>query len=553
MRKILILGILLATFYSCSDFIKEEDLANANADEAYATAEGFNLLISANYAQLREIYGNSPWLFIGGTDLYSKGRGRGNLGLAEYTELNPANGTVDDLYRECYRSIQLANRAIFYSDVTEKTGDVDRLVGEVKFLRALSYFLLVQTYGGVAISDYVDSVVLEFDRNSAEEVYQQIITDLNDAIANVGSGSYGGRVNKRAAKNLLAKVYLTRGYESFADANDFSMAASLADEVIAGQTLDLTFEEVFTPGNDMNEEVIFSVQYDKKSIATDPDGLGSRQYAYFGSYLGGVEVEGYAPARDYSTSPTNFALGLFTEDDTRWQGTFMTEVFYINDEANDYKGPAYFEYYRNAKEVHATLPVNEFYEPQWFTAADKTNYLATKNLAPGFEYHNWGEYSSEWTDQVSLDYEVICVKKFDDPDPSTAFGGRSSTRDIILARLAETYLVAAEAYLQTTPATGLVRLNEVRRRAGVLPATLADFDIDYVLDERARELMGEYHRWFDLKRTGKLVERASLYNNQIEQSNFVGAGGNLKILRPIPQQAIDLNQNNDFPQNPAYE
>ncbi len=550
MKKLLILGIFLATFCSCSDFIEEENLSNVTAESFYVTEEGFNSLVNANYAQLRSIYGDTPWLFVGGTDLYSKGRGRGNIALAEYTDLNSTSSDVDDLYRECYEAIQLANRAIYYSDLTEQTSALSQLVGEVQFLRALSYFLLVQTYGGVAITDYIDAPILEFDRNSAEEVYQQIITDLNAAVSSVSNDAYNGRVNVRAAKNLLAKVHLTRAYESFADANDFSTAASLADEVIDGQTLDLSFEDVFTPGNDMNEEVIFSVQFDDESIIADRDGLGSRQYAYFGSYLGGVEVEGYAPARDYSLCPTNFTLGLFTSDDERWEGTFMTEIFYIDD--GEYAGPSYFSYYRVPKADHGNLAVNEFYEPQWFTQTDRDNYLNTKNLAPSFNYHEWGEYSSEWTDQVSLDYEVICVKKFDDPDPTTAFGGRSSTRDIILARVAETYLVAAEAYLQSNPTTALARLNEVRRRAGVADATIGELDIDYILDERARELLGEYHRWFDLKRTGKLVERAVMYNHQIEESNFTGVGGVQKILRPIPQSALDLNQNRDFPQNPAY-
>ncbi|TVZ17079.1 RagB/SusD family nutrient uptake outer membrane protein [Maribacter sp. MAR_2009_72] len=550
MKKIYILGIILAAFASCSDFIEEENLSGESADSFYITPDGFNSLVNANYEKLRDIYGDSPFLFEGGTDLISKGRGQGPLGLTEYRDLNSTSDGVDHLYNECYAAIQLANRAIYYSEITEQTAQLPTLVSEVKFLRALSYFLLVQSYGGVAITDYIDSPILEFDRNTAEEVYAQIISDLEDAIAGAGTGAYVGRVNKRAARNLLAKVYLTRGYESFGSQNDFTTAAALADEVIGGEALNLPFSEVFRPGNDLNEEVIFSVQFDAASISADPDGLGSRQYAYFGSYLGGSEVQGQAPARDYSSSPTDFAISLFTEDDARWEGTFMTEIFYID--TDDYTGPSYFTYYRVPEEEHNSLTVIEFYEPQWFTPEDKANYLATKNLAPSFKYHNYGEYSSEWTDTVSLDYEVICVKKFDDPSPTTAFGGRSSTRDIILSRLAETYLVAAEAYLQAGQAsTGLLRLNAVRNRAGVADATIGEFDIDYILDERARELFGEYHRWFDLKRTGKLVERTSLYNNQVNESDFNGAGA-LKILRPIPQQALDLNQNNDFPQNPAY-
>ena len=77
-------------------------------------------------------------------------------------------------------------------------------------------------------------------------------------------------------------------------------------------------------------------------------------------------------------------------------------------------------------------------------------------------------------------------------------------------------------------------------------------DSDYILDERGRELLGEYKRWFDLKRTGTLIARASQYNYTIKAANFNGNDGEKKILRPIPQSALDLNPNKDFPQNPGY-
>lgn len=542
MKKILILGILMATF-SCSDFIEEENLSSVTAESFYVTSEGFQSLVNANYSQLREIYGDEPWLFCAGTDLYAEGRSDEPNGLAEYTQLLPSSEGVNHLYNTCYKAIQLANRALYYSELTAETSNLSAQIGEVKFLRAHAYFLLVQTYGGVAITDYIDSAVLSFDRNSASEVYTQIIKDLDEAILALGTSSYNGKANKRAAKDLLAKVYLTRAYESFGNASDYTTAATLADEVIAGQTLNLAYEDVWTPGNDLNEEVVFSVQYSKGSISTSPTTLGNRQFYYFSSYLGGSEVAGKAPQRSYTLCPSDFALGLYSSNDTRWEATFMTEVF-----------STYYDYFRVDKANHSSLTIADFYEPKWFTPADKANYLATKNLAADFVYHSWGQYSSEYTETQSLDYETIPVKKFDDPDPSTPFSdGGVSTRDIIVSRLSETYLVAAEAYLNSNPETGLTRLNEVRRRAGATPAVIGEFNIDYILDERARELLGEYHRWFDLKRTGKLVERASLYNRLIQTSNFNGAGGNLKILRPIPQEAIDLNQNRSFPQNPAYE
>ena len=139
--------------------------------------------------------------------------------------------------------------------------------------------------------------------------------------------------------------------------------------------------------------------------------------------------------------------------------------------------------------------------------------------------------------------------------PTSGFAASSSTRDIILARLGETYLIAAEAYYKTgNNSLAINRINEVRRRAAKPGADLSvsSIDIDLILDERARELSGEYHRWFDLKRTGTLIERCDMYNRDIEASYFTGVDGKLKILRPIPQSALDLNQNKNFPQNPGY-
>lgn len=545
MKKILlILGIIITTFSSCSDFIEEESLSNVPADATYKTASGFQLLVNTNYAWLKGIYGGDPWLFEAGTDMYAEGRTPEPAGLSQYTLLIPSSTGVEQLYNSCYQAIQAVNKTVYYSTVTEQNANVPVLVGEAKFIRAQAYFLLVQTYGGVPIVlDNITSPVLWFERNTAEEVYTQIISDLEASLASVGTSAYGtsGRVNKRAVNDLLAKVYLTRGYETFGTATDFTKAASYADAAIGGQALNLAYDQLFKPGNDLNAETIFSVQYDKNSTSTDPQKLGNNQFYYFSSYLGGSETKGGAPLRSYNLLPTGYALGLYEKGDKRWSATFMNEVY-----------ENYYDFFRVADKTN--LKVKHFYEPKWFTAADKENYLATAKLATGFVYHPWGEYEAAYTLIKNIDYQTIPVKKFDDPELTTPSStGPVSTRDIIVARLGETYLVAAEAYLKAgNPATGLDRLNEVRRRAGVANATAAEFNIEYILDERARELVGEYKRWFDLKRTGTLVARASAHNYRIKAANFVGVGGALKILRPIPQSALDLNQNKDFPQNPGY-
>ncbi|MFY0481407.1 RagB/SusD family nutrient uptake outer membrane protein [Flavobacterium sp. PLA-1-15] len=543
MKKIVLLGLMVVAMASCSDnFIEEENLGNADAETTYKTASGFNLLVNSNYSLLRSIYGGDAYVFCAGTDLYAVGSGRGTEpeGLSRYSQLNPASdGGIEELYASCYEAIQKANMAIYYADLTEQTPNLPQLVGEVKYLRANAYFVLVQSFGGVSIVDeYIQGPKLSFDRNSAEEVYDFIIADLEDALNAVGTGNYNGRVNKRAVQHLLAKVHLTRAYETFGGATDFATAATYADEAIAGQALTIPFADLWKPGSEMNPETIFSVQYSPGSISFDPRNTGNKQANWYSSYLGGPEVAGKAPWRSYTLLPTQFALGLFTEEDQRYNATFMYQVF-----------DRYYDFFDVPVANHGNLTVKHYYVPQWETPAETAAYVAAH---PGVVTHAWGTYGAG---VVSADFQTIPTKKFDDPKAAFVTGGGNSggpsSRDIILSRLSETYLIAAEAYLNSNPALGLERLNAVRTRAGIT-TPLTSYNIDVLLDERARELFGEYHRWFDLKRTGKLVERASAHNYLIDEANFNGANGQLKILRPIPQAAIDLNQNRDFPQNPAY-
>jgi hypothetical protein len=157
------------------------------------------------------------------------------------------------------------------------------------------------------------------------------------------------------------------------------------------------------------------------------------------------------------------------------------------------------------------------------------------------------------------DYDISAypsLKKYDAkerPFAGTATDPNvNSYRPVIVYRLADTYLLGAEAALLSgNPALAADYINTVRLRAAYpgmeneMMITAADVDLDFLLDERSRELNGEFMRWWDLNRTGKLIERVQLYNEQGSpniQSHHV--------LRPIPQSQIDLAPG--FPQNPGY-
>ncbi len=590
MKKIIYSWLIIgALFISCSeDFLNEELKSNITSETYFLTEVGFEDLVNTNYSFLKNIYGSSPSMFCEGTDLYSGGKDTSEgSDLMAYTRLNPATGAVAGLYNNCYRLIQKVNEGLYYSEITEQTDMIGRRVGELKFLRAQAYFLLVQSYGGVALAnEYLTAPQLSFSRNTEEEVYSFIITELNDAIAALPDESYSGRVTEKAAKNLLAKVYLTRAYESYGASNDFSMAAQLAVEVIGGQSLPASYGDLWTPTDsymEINEETIFSVQYSVESVAPDVGRLGNNQASAFAPYMGGSENAGKNPARGEALAVTQYALDLFEEEDTRWDATFMTKQYV-----------EYFDFYRKTDAEKEALKVAFYFAPAWadmnaFMDEEIAKYVddiedeydelidaaagdagaiaaliaerdaaiqqVNDDFAAGGSARDayviifpYGTHSSRLG--ITNDNFSIPIRKFDDPD--APFGSQTSRRDIVIARLAETYLVAAEAYLGAgAMGTGLPYLNAVRERAGVDP--VATYDIDFLLDERGRELLGEYHRWFDLKRTGTLVDRATQHNFLVDAVNFQGANGQLKILRPIPQSAIDLNQNNNFQQNPAYD
>ena len=545
-------ALLIAGLANCNDYLDEENPSNISDAEFYKTANGYEALVNSTYASLREVY-ELPWIFLAGTDEFVEGRNSQPEGISEYRNLSSNDVNVETFFGACYKAIGRCNTAIYYYDRTEKTATRDIRLGEVKFLRAYYYFLLVQQFGGVSIvTEMYDEPAYNFSRNAAAEVYDFILQDLADALALVPETTTSfGRITKPAVLHYLAKVHLTRGYQTFAADDDYTKAAAYADQAINGKTLTISFEDLFWPGKEKNSEVLFSIQFDKSSIK-DAANDGSNQNYWFGPYMGGEGAKNGYPYRAYQLMPTTYVYSLFTENDARWEGTFMN-VFY----------PRYYDFYDKSKADRANMNISYYYPQSWeadtaaWRAADPAHRAKTRIIP----------FGNIWmgTSGVGIDNSAPAVRKFDDPTSTFSLGG-SSTRDIYLARLAETYLIAAEAYLQAEDvATATVRINEVRRRAAKpgkvaeMQVAEADVDIDFILDERARELLGEYDRWMDLKRTGTLVERTSVYNRDIKRkyfdngtNAFEGADGQLKLLRPIPQKALDLNQNEGYGQNPGY-
>ena len=556
------------TLTGCSDFLEQDNKSDVPVKEFYSTKTGFNSLVNTAYSSLRDVYGVAPWVFSAGTDLFAGGK-QGVDVIGTYgSSYNSSDPDVQEFYSNCFKGIQLANSVIFYGSSTEESSVRLQYIDEARFLRAYYYYLLVQHFGGVALNtNMFDSAVMNHSRESAEKVYQFVIDELTELSSSSShllersqtTGSDFGRANKRAALHFLAKTYLARGYENFAQSDDFKQAAAYAEQAINNEKPVIPFEEVFDINNEDNDEIFWSVQYSTASLE-DLSKSGNMQQSMFGVYLGGAEEKNKYNAG--YLAPTLHLHNLFEPGDMRYEGTFMLELHKY-----------YYDYYTKADES----PVKYFYAPRWMDEAaiqawrDENPTLrkdATAIIMTANSMDRRGSVTS-YEDKCTDDYGVACIKKFD--DPGSAFSMTGSTHDVILARLGETYLVAAEAYVkQNDPAKAKTKIDELRKRV-----TKAGYDlsvaqseltgeggIDFILDERARELAGEYHRWMDLKRTGRLIlyvangtyEGKTCYgynHDGIKVSDFVGNDGNYKILRPIPLDAINRNKE-EVEQNPGF-
>lgn len=557
-------------FTACSDFLEQDNKSNVPTEEFYNTANGFASLTNSAYSSLRTIYSAQPQLFVAGTDLYADGKSQGVV-MGQYT-FTTDEGIIKDFYDRCYKGIQLANSVIAYGETTEDNAQRLQYIDEARYLRAWWYFQLVQQFGPVALNtEMFESAVMSHERTDLATVYQFIIDEFTylasaDSHLLERASSGVGRANKRAAAFYAAKAYLTRGwldgtdYEaqeaSIAQASDFDNAVTYARQAINGELPALSIEEAFDVNNEENDELFWSVQYSSSAVENPVDD-GSYQQSQFGSYQGGSEKP-RNKAIDGNFAPSLRLQQMYTRGDGRLEQTFMLEFH-----------EAYFDWYTNP-----TSKILYYYAPAWATDEDiaawraddpngiKTETIVSKTVAEGGIAPSNGQPAS-YKDRRTQDFGNAAIKKFDDYT-ETSIANRSTTcsmHDVVLARLGEAYLIAAEAYYKKgNMQQAAEMINNLRQRPGTIKSgyetamhvDAADITIDFILDERARELAGEYVRWTDLKRTHKLIEYVTEYNEDgVELSALTGPDGKYKILRPIPQAAIDLNQAH-VEQNPGY-
>lgn len=569
MKKILysvaLAACCMGTMTSCSDFLDASNKSNVTAKQSFATKEGLNNLVNNAYQHLQNVYAAPLFTscFSAGTDMYADARNKMNEALNTYETLTPENTDIKNLYTYLYSGIRAANSVSYYAQtaqVDDKTKG--QLVGEARVLAAYEYYLLVNNFGGVPImKDFLTTADTGYPKSSAADVYAYIISELEDVISkNVLQASTatkgGGRISQETAKAILAKTYLSAAWD-LNKQEYFSKAATLADEVIAGRRLTTPFAKLWKAdgSGDDNEEFLWDVEYDLATANNTTSG-GTEWSGYYCNYLGGNEDNIKATTSSYV--PTLYALHCFKKGDQRYDATFMKELPDIN--KGNAAGTGYWTWYKNGESL-VGKPVTRYYSAWYETDADfeawkaidpanRANTYRIPMDSQSKEAQNMDGRDMEYYDNQQLVYGSSPCKKFD--DSKTAKTEKNTCyRDIHIITLPEMYLVAAEAYLKAGDnPKALARLNEVHQRAG-LSALTGTITIDDILDENACENFGNEARWMDLRRTQTLVTRCTKYNHEMgdKAAQYIGK----KLLRPIPQAAIDANDQLTLAdQNPGY-
>lgn len=561
-RGTLLTAAMLFSTTSCKDLLEEVPISQVGSQYAN-TANGFESVVKAAYSSLREYYGRegAMTLTVFGTDTYTMGADGSYKYMNQYTsQINAQVDIIRDLWNALYKAINTINVAL---DASGSITGLDetikkRRIAELKFLRAHHYFLLVQNFGPVSLLTKGNLVpTKEYKRDSVKDIYAQIITDLESSLTDLTPPTTDyGRVTKGAAEHLLAKVYLTKATDKDAAApDDFAKAATYAQNVIKNYSYSLLpdFSSVFAQGGgEVNSEVIMATQYTSEPITNVGNGFnttttntvtinGNQTHLYFGmeyDVQAGMQRDILNGRPFKRFMPTNYMLNV---------------VFAEKDRVNDSRYKKSFKDTWLSNNPGKTTPIFDNSKTSLkFTAGDTAIFI------PGYEM--------SMAERAKRRYQVLVpslyrpnlfpvLQKFLDPlRPNVSY--EPGSRDFIMFRLAETYLIAAEALIKQGKAADAVPfINAVRRRAA-WPGKQADMEItadqatmDFIMEERERELAGEMHRWYDLKRWGNLVARVKAYNPD--------GAPNIKdyhTLRPIPQDQLDRTAGGmaTYTQNPGY-
>ncbi|WP_345948037.1 RagB/SusD family nutrient uptake outer membrane protein [Mucilaginibacter sp. PAMB04274] len=586
--KITGLSLLTVALLSCNKRLDEVNPGGATSDATWSTPQGFVTNVNGAYREQRAYYGKEDGLLVseGGTDLWFNAN-KANYAnqLTRYANISAASpsGAVINFFTLFYRSINICNAGISriddagFTDVAEK----NRRLAELRFLRAFYYWHIVEQFGGVSLrTTETTTAELTAQRSPVSAFYDLIVSDLRFAADNLpnGWGQEYSRATKKSALGMLARAYLSRAYYAPAGSADrnnyFTLARNTANEVITrkaefGVDLWASPADLWNPANNRvgvnastpgNKEGLYIIS-NSTNTAIDYDLNANRLHAWFLTQYNGrpglVTSIQYGFDNQRRLQPTRYLLELFNEQmDARYAASFQ-ERWIANTPFTWNAATA--ATYGKASSVVGTQLV-----PGTSLAMEITKgVIADKATKPWVTVDINDMYEADGRIKSTTDF--VPLKKFLDYT-RTLPASQPGYNDIIVMRLAEMYLISAEAEFQLgNIAAAATQINVLRARAAVktpqdqtaamqavtLPALSAGnaAGLQFIMEERARELCGEHLRWYDLKRV-----YSNNFASYIKSKNKdITDVQDFHRLRPVPLAELNaLSNAAEFGNNPGY-
>ncbi|HTN36714.1 MAG TPA: RagB/SusD family nutrient uptake outer membrane protein [Arachidicoccus sp.] len=590
-----VLLIILLIAGSCTkDYLKPKPLSFYTPESTYNTADGLRGALIACERNLRYNWSGdgapeiTQLIFsdiaVDGTD--DKSGPAQNMDLQITPDAinsdndDPDHNRIYYFWHQGYFDIKYANTVVTYIDqpnwdTTDAAAMAERndILGQAYFHRAFRYYELTNEFGDVPwIGKLYNEPKLDFQTVKREVILKKIKSDMEFAVQWVTDDKAKGEVTKGACQHLLAKIDLALG--------DFDGAIKQTSDLINGGAYHLMTERFGAVANDPSHNVVWDLHHNSnKDIAANKEALmlvidkpdmdgnfakGTQIMRQTMPYIGGAKIntplgnKGVSDKVDIDFSFTaKYGRGL-----GRCRPSWYTEKLIWQNAGNDlrhapgnwiemedilYNNPAL-----KGKDPYYGKPLQKYSDAGVLLCAD------TLREWYGFPY-----------------YKLFIPDDINTPP-------RGGNGDWYVYRLAETYLVRAEAYFwKGDLVNAAADINAVRTRAKATPIAPADVDMAMILDERTRELYYEEERKVELTRIaylyaktgkayhGKTYTMANFstnnfwYDRVIEQNNYyrenkVTPHGDMykispyHVLWPVPQSAIDANTGKRINQNQGY-
>ena len=543
-----LLVLILATV-GCNDdgFLTEKPKTFYTTDNIFSSETQLDQVLITMYSALRNFHQNAEILGFG-TDVFDAPEFRAQTSFTDYSKINAESSQFRDIFDFYYQTIKNANTVLSPDILGNVTFESEQskayILAQARFFRAYCHGRLAELFGGVPIvTELVNVPRYDYERATRAETYQFAIDEMEAIVDDLPeTTNQPGRIVKACAQHYLSEFYLALGVET-SDASAYDKAIEYASDVIDGGIYSLMTErfgtrmdeentvtggadvwwDLFRLGNqnyaDGNKESIWTFQYDFDAYLAE-DGQSVLQYPrYFGPvYRAIVGFDGVGD--DAGGRGVAFYAPTPLTQDIIWDESIS---------AGDQ---------RNAEH---NISRKIFYN-------DPVNY---PDLAGQQVPQDVIDFTNEGRGWVFPIYYKLNTDKYQGLDQGE---NRSNIfRDRYAIRLPETILLRAEAYYrkgENQKAADDINMIRARAKCDIM-ATSEMVDIDFILDERARELYAEESRWHTLLRMGGTVavDRIRKYALLPHVAQTLTFDYN---LWPIPQSAIDRNKDVKWEQNPGW-